>query len=97
MGRDAAEQPESDLAAGAAHDLAGQAPPGETASRRVPRRRAPHQEGNEALRGTLGTLQDAPQIRHPHQAQDASTAGKLRPADRLTAATVSRTRPATAC
>src|SRR4051794_35611811 len=62
MGRDAAEQLGGDLGAGAAYDLAEEAPGGETTRGQLPRRRSAHQEGNETLRSAPGAVQDAPQV-----------------------------------
>ena len=62
MGRSVVELFEGDLARGIADDVVWPASECETTARQLPGWGSPYQEGNEAIRSTLGTIQGVTQV-----------------------------------
>ena len=64
------ELPEGGPAMRPADDLEGPASDRETPPRRVSRRRSSRRQGDEAVRGSTGTIGDPAEVRHHHQTEN---------------------------
>ena len=76
-----------------ADDMEGPASDGETARRRVSRRRSCPGQGDEAVRGAPGTFGDPAEVRHHHQTESDRAAGKVSAAGRLSQTPLPATPP----